>query len=143
MIQAPEILHATTVAINGKAVLIVGPSGSGKSSLALQLLTFGAGLVADDRTQVSLDCETLIASVPSTIEGLIEARGVGLIRMPDVGPAPVHLVIDMLQTENQRLPEAHHHSVLGIALPCLHNAPSPHFAAAVWLYVNGTLNMPL
>ena len=143
MTQTAEIVHATTVAIGGKGVLIVGPSGCGKSSLALQLLALGAALVADDRTQVTSDGHKVVASVPDTIAGLIEARGVGVINLPHIADVPLALVVDLSETEKQRLPEPHSHSVLGIALPCLHNAPSPHFAAAVWLYVNGTLHMHL
>jgi len=140
MTEISEIVHATTVSIDGKGVLIVGPSGSGKSSLALQLLALGAGLVADDRTQIIQQNQALIASVPSAISGLIEARGVGLITAPYIGPTPLALVVDLSKPEKQRLPETHSHSILGISLRCLHNAPSPHFAAAIWLYVQRTLD---
>ncbi|MGJ8615203.1 MAG: HPr kinase/phosphorylase [Sulfitobacter sp.] len=140
MTDNSEIMHATTVSINGRGILIVGPSGSGKSSLALQLLALGGGLVADDRTQITLQKQMLIASVPSAISGLIEARGVGLIAAPYVGPTPLALVIDLSQLEKQRLPATHTHTILGISLRCFHNAPSPHFAAAIWLYVHSTLD---
>tara|TARA_R110000787_G_scaffold33332_7_gene87213 strand:+ start:1246 stop:1677 length:432 start_codon:yes stop_codon:yes gene_type:complete len=140
MTHSPEIVHATTVSINGKGVLIVGPSGSGKSSLALQLIALGANLVADDRTQITLVDQVVVATVPGAIRGLIEARGVGLIHAPDGGPTPLDLVVDMSITEKQRLPQMHHYSVFGITLRCLHNAPSPHFAAAIWLYVRSTLD---
>ncbi len=138
--QELEILHASTVAIGGNGVLILGPSGSGKSSLALQLIALGAELVADDRTQVSCADDELIAAAPDTISGLIEARGVGLIQTAYVGPTALALVVDLSKPEKQRLPDAHRHWVLGRPLPCLHNAQSPHFAAAIWLSVQGTLN---
>lgn len=124
-------------------MLIVGPSGSGKSSLALQLISLGAGLVADDRTQITLKGGALIATVPAAIRGMIEARGVGILHATDVGPTPLDMVIDMSKSEEQRLPEPHSYTVLGISLRCLHTAPSPHFAAAVWLYAHSTLDMPV
>ena len=78
-----ETLHASTVAIDGRAVLIPGPSGSGKSDLALRLLDRGFTLVSDDQTIVRRDGERLIASAPPTIAGKLEIRGVGIV---DDGP---------------------------------------------------------
>ncbi|MGC1495856.1 MAG: HPr kinase/phosphatase C-terminal domain-containing protein [Sulfitobacter sp.] len=135
-----EIIHATTVEIAGKAVLIIGPSGAGKSSLALQLMAMGAGLIADDRTQIVRQQDILIASVPSAIRGRIEARGVGLLRTNDVGPTPVALVVDLEQQEEQRLPKSHQHALLGVTLPCLHNANNTHFSAAIWISMQGSLD---
>lgn len=134
-------LHATTIAIDGKGVVIVGPSGSGKSSLALQLIAHGADLVADDRTQIEQRDRVLVATAPPAIKDMIEARGVGIVKVTSVGPTPIGLVVDLSQQEKQRLPDQHRHSILGVQLPCLHNAPSPHFATAIWLYVNSTLDM--
>ena len=99
-----ENLHASCVAINGRGVLILGPSGAGKSALALQLIALGATLVADDRTDVTRHGEQVIASVPDTIGGLIEARYVGILRVEDHGPVPLGLVVDLAHTEHQRLP---------------------------------------
>jgi HPr kinase/phosphorylase len=141
MDQGPKTIHATTVAIDGKGVLIVGPSGSGKSSLALQLIALGAGLVADDRTHIACDGQMRIATVPQSISGKIEARGVGIVSAPPSGPTPLVLVVDLSQQEQQRLPEPHCYTVRGALLPCLHNAPSPHFAIGIWLYVRGTLDV--
>ena len=140
MTQSAEIVHATTVSIEGKGVLILGPSGSGKSSLALQLIALGAGLVADDRTEITRERGILTAIAPHAIQGMIEARGVGILRLPDAGPTLLTLVIDLSQPAAPRLPKAQEHTMLGVTLPCLHPAPSPHFAAAIWLYVRGTLD---
>jgi len=135
----PLILHATTVSVAGRGLLILGPSGAGKSALALELISRGAVLVADDRTQVVAEGGTLTASVPTAIAGLIEARGVGLLRTPEAGPTPVHLAVDLGQEEQQRLPEPHSVQLAGIPLPCLYRPKGPHFAAAILLYLRDHL----
>ena len=132
-----ENLHASCVAINGRGVLILGPSGAGKSALALQLIALGAKLVADDRTDVTRHGEQVIASVPDTIRGLIEARYVGILRVEDHGPVPLGLVVDLAHTEYQRFPERHSHLIQGVTLPCFHKCDSAHFAAAIHLYMSG------
>ena len=134
------VIHASCVVLHGKALLITGPSGSGKSSLALRLIALGAELVADDRTILTLQGEALMATVPDSIAGLIEARGVGLLRIAhSAGPHEVKAVVDIGTSEEQRLPTPHRHSYLGVSLPCLHNADSPHFAAAMLLYMRGDM----
>lgn len=132
-----QTLHATTVAINGRAALIRGASGSGKSGLALQLLALGAELVADDRTVVWADGETLRADAPDTIRGQIEARGVGILRSPAAGPCAVTLVVDMDEVETERLPERREVRLLGIPLPVINKSESAHFPAALAVYLKG------
>lgn len=139
MSSGPFILHATTVSVAGRGLLILGPSGAGKSALALELVSRGAALVADDRTQVVAEGSTLTASVPPAIAGLIEARGVGLLRTSEAGPTPVHLAVDLGQEEQQRLPEPHSVQLAGITLPCLYRPKGPHFAAAILLYLRDHL----
>ncbi len=124
-------IHASCVSLDGRALLICGDSGSGKSSLALQLIALGAGLIADDRTSLQAMDGTLQASCPDSIAGLIEARGVGIVRLPAAEPAPVTLIVDLNKTETTRLPQPHSASFLGIVRPCLWHAPGSHFAAAV------------
>ena len=143
MTTASAIIHASTVSIGGQGALIVGPSGSGKSSLALQLMSLGAKLVADDRTKVASANQQIMATVVPTISGKIEARGVGILKVEAAGPTPVRLVIDLSQFETARLPEPHEYDLLGVTLPCLYGAPSPHFAAAILLYLgNGISSGP-
>lgn len=139
MTDTSDILHATTIAVAGKGVLIRGQSGTGKSALALALLARGADLIADDRTQIDRVGDALIARAPDAIAGLIEARYVGLINVPAVGPTPLALVIDMDRIEQDRLPHVHSQTVLGVPLPCLHKAETPHFHDAVLLYMRGNL----
>jgi HPr kinase/phosphorylase len=132
-----EILHATCVAFATGGVLILGPSGSGKSALGLQLMAFGARLVADDRTIVIPNAGTLIAASPPTIRGLIEARGVGLIRAETVASAPITLVVDLGQTETDRLPPFRRISLCGIDLALVLGQQSPHFPSSLLAYMNG------
>ena len=129
------VLHASCVAVEGRAVLITGCSGSGTSSLALSLMAYGATLVADDRTIVDRAGPALVASAPATIHGLIEARGVGLLCAETVASAHVMLVVDLDQLESDRLPEDRKTTLLGCDLPLLHKVESPHFPSAVLQYL--------
>lgn len=121
-------LHASTIAIDGRALLITGPSGSGKSALALDLITLGAQLVADDQTLLRLDGQGLVASPHPNIAGRIEARYIGLLRLPYRASANVALAIDLGQTELHRLPPRRTLSLLGRDIPLLHRPPG-HYAA--------------
>jgi len=112
-----ETHHASTVAADGRAVLITGPSGSGKSDLALRLIDRGFTLVSDDQTIVRRDGSRLIASAPPNIAGKLEIRGVGIVEMDTVTDVPVALVVQ-LTSEIERLPdERRERPVLGIKLP--------------------------
>ncbi|MEX3316559.1 HPr kinase/phosphorylase [Sulfitobacter sp. PS-8MA] len=135
-----DILHASCVTIAGRGLLILGASGAGKSALALQLMALGATLVADDRTTVERAGGQVIASAPARIKGLIEARYMGLLRVTDFGPVPLALVVDLDQTEHQRLPAPHSHLVQGVALPCYHKCDSAHFPAALHLYMTSSMD---
>src|SRR5215213_408876 len=99
-----ETLHASTVATGGRAVLITGPSGSGKSDLTLRLLDRGFVLVSDDQTIVKRDSDRLIASAPPNIAGKLEIRGIGIVEMETVSDIPVALMVE-LTSDIQRLPD--------------------------------------
>lgn len=99
-----ETIHASAVAIGGRAVLIGGLSGRGKSDLALRLIDRGAALVSDDYVFVRRQGDRLLASAPPTIVGKIEVRGVGLVDFPAESEVPVALFVD-LDTLPERLPE--------------------------------------
>ena len=128
------VLAGTTVALDGRAVLITGPSGSGKSALALQMMALGATLVADDRTCVSEGPGGLTASAPAAIRGMIEARGLGLLAA-EAAPGRIVVVVDLARTETERLPPARSTTVAGRPLPLLHKIEGPHFAAALLQYL--------
>jgi serine kinase of HPr protein (carbohydrate metabolism regulator) len=100
-----ETIHATCVAIGGRAVLLAGESGRGKSDLALRLIDRGARLVSDDYTQLRVDGARLRATAPAPIAGRIESRGVGLVALEPLADVPVCLLVD-LDAAPERLPDA-------------------------------------
>ncbi|MEO0486292.1 MAG: serine kinase [Pseudomonadota bacterium] len=129
-------IHATCVAIDGKALLIAGPSGSGKSSLAIEMLALGAELVADDITELS-HTTGIIARAPATLPRAIEARGLGLLPLSLLPQARVVAALDMSRCAAARLPPMQTIPLLGQTLPLLHRPASGPLAAALMLYVKG------
>jgi serine kinase of HPr protein (carbohydrate metabolism regulator) len=114
-----ETVHASTVALGGRAVLITGPSGSGKSDLTLRLLDRGFTLVSDDQTIVKKDGSRLIASAPPTIAGKLEIRGIGIVEMERSENVPVALIVE-LTGEIQRLPDDNRERpILGVKVPLI------------------------
>jgi len=111
-------------------VLIRGRSGSGKSSLLLALLSLEeATLVADDRAHLSTNNGRVVATVPETIAGQMEVRGVGIVRRPFVSSTLVDLVVDLLPlAECPRMPlgDEAHERLLGIAVPRIYVAIGAH-----------------
>ncbi|MCC6001231.1 MAG: hypothetical protein JJU19_10280 [Pararhodobacter sp.] len=121
---------------------MVGPSGSGKSSLALALIDHGAQLVADDRTCVWAQGGALFARPPRTIQGVAELRGLGLLNLDCRRLVQLRLVIDLSAPETRRLPPEESLVWQGITLPCLRapdagSALAAVFPAAVRHYING------
>ncbi len=119
-------LHGTVVDIAGLGVLLRGPSGIGKSDLALRLLepcaAAPARLVADDRVMVKKEHGRLIASPPPPLYGLLEVRGLGLIRLEARKSIPLGLIVDLVaHCKIERMPDFAQSRVLleGVELPLL------------------------
>jgi len=118
------LIHATAVAIDGRAVLLRGASGSGKSDLALRLIDAGARLVADDQSELFRHGDSVIVRAPATIAGLLEVRGIGIVRLDALTEAPVALLVDLVPAETlERLPVRQSETILGRALPLIALAP--------------------
>jgi len=128
-----QIVHASCVSVDGKGLLIMGASGSGKSALALQLIAFGADLIADDRTNLIDTEEGLVASSPPAILGSIEARGVGILRAPTADEAVLRYVVNMDEVENQRLPVERNLTLMRHTYPLFYRVEGIHFASTLWL----------
>ncbi len=136
MTAASEILHASCIALDGRGLLILGPSGAGKSSLAIRMMALGASLVSDDRTLVFVRDGHLVGDCPRVaMKGLIEARGVGLLRAPAVDSVVLTLAIDLGQPEPDRLPPFRTVTILGIPLPLVLHPQNDHFPDALMLYL--------
>lgn len=111
-------LRGTCIAIDGWGVLLRGPSGAGKSDLALRLIAAGDRLVADDYTCVTRDGGMLIATSPEPLSGLLEVRGIGIIRVEAEPQAPLVALVDLVPRIGvERMPDIAEEQVLGIALP--------------------------
>lgn len=135
--DARLVVHASCVGWRGRAALILGASGSGKSTLALQLIALGAELVSDDRTALSRTADGLIAAPPDSIAGLIEARHVGLMRLPFAPHLPVSLAVNLDLIESERLPPQRSIAFLGVPLTLLHRVDGPQFPPALLHCLSG------
>lgn len=119
-------LHATTLQVRGRGVMILGRSGAGKTELALTLVERAllrgeaASLVADDRTLLHVEDGRLVASVPAALAGGVEIRGAGLFKVAFVEAAPLYLVVRLVdRDEAERYPSGETWEFEGVSLPRL------------------------
>lgn len=140
MARAPssETLHATSVAIGGRAVLLCGNSGSGKSDLALRLIDRGAALCSDDYTRLENVDGRLLARSPETITGKMEVRGIGVIDLPHMEDIEVALLVDLTQDVERMPVDPVFRTISGVNIPVVRIAP---FEASAPIKVELALKM--
>ncbi|MEC7676002.1 MAG: HPr kinase/phosphatase C-terminal domain-containing protein [Pseudomonadota bacterium] len=115
-----ERVHGTCVAIDGAGVLLRGPSGGGKSDLALRLIDGGATLVCDDQLELSRVQDRVVARAPGPLQGQLEIRGIGIVAVEAVAQAPLALVVDLIPADQViRFPDPAVCHYLGLAIPLL------------------------
>lgn len=132
------LVHGTCVALKAgrrwQGVLLRGPSGSGKSDLALRLIDGGARLVADDQTRLLRKGRALVATAPASLKAMMEVRGIGIVtlgRAQVLASVPLRLVVDLVAPQRiERMPEPAQETLEGIELPLLTLAPFEASAAA-------------
>lgn len=117
-----QIIQASAVAIGGRAIMIEGETGTGKSSLALALIDRGGELIGDDGVALTRKAGTIIASPPPNIAGKLEIRHVGIVEMPTTS-APLAIVLHLSLEEAGQIPRyiemAEQAEFLGVAVPKL------------------------
>ncbi len=132
-----ELLRGTAVAVGTHALLFIGKSGSGKSSLALELISRGATLIGDDRVVATSVAESgILLSPPDRLRGVIEARNFGLLQM-ETTSAVLRAVVDLDSVEKTRLPDAHETVIAGEVVPLIRKVESSAFAAMLLAYLRG------
>ncbi|HEX3538058.1 MAG TPA: HPr kinase/phosphatase C-terminal domain-containing protein [Stellaceae bacterium] len=125
------LVHGTAIAIDGGAVLLRGASGAGKSDLGLRLIDAGGRLIADDQSELHRIGDTIAVRAPAAISGLIEVRGLGILRLDTATDVPLLLIADLVAPQAlERLPERRSETILGLSLPVLSVAPFEASAVA-------------
>jgi HPr kinase/phosphorylase len=130
-------LHASAVAVEGRGLLILGASGAGKSGLALRLMALGARLVADDRVLVDRAGAALVARAPAALAGMIEARGIGLLRAEPMASAPLALAVDLDAEAPARMPQPREITLLGVGIQLILGKSVPNLDAALLQRLRG------
>lgn len=115
-------IYATCVSIKKAGILLLGKSGSGKSDLALRLIeNKEAVLVADDRTDIYLKEGIIYAYAPQNLKGLLEVRGVGIVKVPYIEDIAVKMAVELVDSAEkvERMPEAEFFEFKGCRLPLI------------------------
>ena len=128
-------LHATTVVISDRALVLAGRSGTGKSTLALQMMAYGALLLADDVTWLTGTDAGVEAYCPPTLLGQIEARGVGILNAQPCSPTLVSAIVDLGTPEQERLPPFRVMKLCGHDIPILHKPATSYLSEILIQYM--------
>ena len=134
------IMHATCVDINGSGVLIVGRSGSGKSSLAINLLALGSKLVADDQCELIKNNNRFRVSKPASLPNSIEIRGVGLVSVPMVVETSLDWVVNMDEAETERMPNLRFTEIDGYRVPTVFGKDMDGLASRLYVLASNSLS---
>lgn len=135
-------IHASSVSVEGRGILIMGASGSGKSDLCLRLIvSHNAVLVADDRVDLNVSRETIVATSPKNLRGLLEVRGAGILELPFLDRSELSLAVELVDDPQkvERLPSAAFFEFGGCAVPLIRLWP---FAASAPDKIISLLNYP-
>ena len=116
--ETAQLIHGSAVCFQDKGLLLLGPSTVGKSDLALRLIDAGGRLIADDQIYLRREGDRIRAAPPDRLKGLIELRGIGILRLP-FGEGALDLAVDLVAagTAIEQLPEPMTASWLGVSLP--------------------------
>ena len=134
------IMHATCVDVNGSGVLIIGRSGSGKSSLAINLLALGSTLVADDQCKLVRKNNRYRISKPASLPNSIEIRGIGLVSVPMVNETNLDWVVNMDKAEKERMPSPRFTEIGGFRVPTVFGKEMDDLASRIYILVSNTLS---
>jgi len=135
-----QMVHATAVVIEKKGVLLRGPSGSGKSDLALRLIDDGAVLISDDRTALIQRDQTVVAQCPASIAGKLEVRGVGIVEVAYIEEAALSMIVNLVDPDQvERLPVQRTEGLLGCRISSILLAP---FQASATAKIKMALRLP-
>ena len=134
------IMHASCVDVNGSGVLIVGRSGSGKSSLAINLLALGSKLVAYDQCELIRKNNGFRISKPASLPKSIEIRGVGLVSVPIVNETSLDWVVNMDEVEKERMPTPQFTEIGGFKVPTVFGKDMDDLASRIYVLVSNALS---
>ena len=133
-------MHATCVDFNGSGVLILGRSGSGKSSLAINLIALGSKLVADDQCELVKKNNSFRIFKPASLPNSIEIRGVGLVSVPMVVETSLDWVVNMDEAEKERMPDLRFTEIDGYKIPTIFGKNMDDLASRIYVLVSNTLS---
>ena len=134
------IMHATCVDVNGSGVLIIGRPGSGKSSIAINLLALGATLVADDQCELVRKNNRFYIYKPASLPESIEIRGVGLLSVPMVNETSLDWVVNMDEAEKERMPTPRFTEIGDFRVPTVFGKKMEDLASRIYILVNNKLS---
>ena len=134
-LNGPFIMHATCVDVEGAGILIVGQSGSGKSSLAVSLLALGASLVADDQCELIFQDNGFLVTKPLSLPDNIEIRGIGLVSVPILTDTSLCWIVNMAANAKERMPTPKVTDLNGSPVPSLFGKNVDDLASRIYVLV--------